>query len=206
MRGTAGTLRLHTLGTIASLLASCTVPGHSRDLCWRPTHSLTPKTRWDPTGVWAAPAEGSSHTGTGSWFNTQLRNWRSPSPSCLARRPPQAPPAPNKEPGRAGGAGLLSKGHFAAAAGDATPVPKWGEWRVPVWSIAPSSPLIAPASPPHRPGSRDGVGFSRPWGFPSSGTAYGLHVALLHTRTNIQPRDSLDIKKSPNYNNLEVPE
>lgn len=198
MRRTAGTLRLHTLGTIASLLASCTVPGHSRDLCWRPTHSLTPKTRWDPTGVWAAPAEGSSHTGTGSWFNTQLRNWRSPSPSCLARRPPQAPPAPNKEPGRAGGAGLLSKGHFAAAGGcDAC---------AEMGRVAGAGVEHRPRIAPHRPGSRDGVGFSRPWGFPSSGTAYGLHVALLHTRTNIQPRDSLDIKKSPNYNNLEVPE
>lgn len=41
------------------------------------------------------------------------------------------------------------------------------------------------------------------WLFPAvvfpeqHGTACGLRVALLHTRTNIQPRDSLDIKKKP---------
>lgn len=42
-----------------------------------------------------------------------------------------------------------------------------------------------------------GAGLLPAEGFPEQpGTAYGLHVALLHTRTNIQPRDSLDIRKA----------
>lgn len=44
------------------------------------------------------------------------------------------------------------------------------------------------------PGS--GTGPVLPAVGPEQRTAHGLHVALLHTRTNVQPRDSLDIKKA----------
>lgn len=148
------------------------MPGHSGDLCWRPTHSLTPKRRWEPTGVWAAPADGSSHTGTGSWFNAQLRNWRSRSPSCLARRPPQAPPAPEQRAGASRGSGSALQGAFRGGCDAGAEMGR--QPRVPVRSIAPSSPphrpLIAPSSRPHRPSSppvQDGAAEAgRPRGAP----------------------------------------
>lgn len=142
-------------------------------------------------------------------------------PSCLARRPhPRPLRPPNKGPGRAAGAGRFSEGGFPGGRGGCDAGSEMGRqlW-VPVRSIAPASPPVpggaaaagrprgtprgllrsarTPCLEPSRsPGAGTGGGFSRRWGFPSSGIAYGLHVALLHTRTNIHPRDSLDIKKA----------
>lgn len=44
--------------------------------------------------------------------------------------------------------------------------------------------------------SRERDGAVLPAVGPEQRTAHGLRVALPHTRTNVQPRDSLDIKKA----------
>lgn len=76
-----------------------------------------------------------------------------------------------------------------------------GSGRVPRRSGAPPGLASCPRVPLQRTSLEaepcGGAGLLPAAGFPEQpGTAYGLRVALLHARTNIHPRDSLDIKKA----------